>query len=103
MTDFIRVGKKTDFPLNMATGIEINGRYLCIANDNGRLYALEDQCSHAQSLISGGEVEGGEIACPLHGARFEVASGAAKTLPAVKPVQTFDVKVEGDDVFVKVE
>jgi 3-phenylpropionate/trans-cinnamate dioxygenase ferredoxin subunit len=50
-----------------------------------------------------GYLLGDEIECPRHGARFDVRTGEVKVLPAIVPVPTFDVKVEGDDVYVDVD
>ena len=101
MSGFVRVGKKTDFPEDTGTGVQVNGRGVCVARQGEKFFAFDDKCTHAESLLSGGEVEEGEIACPLHGARFAIATGEAMTLPAVKPVRTHEVKVEGNDVLVK--
>lgn len=101
MSDFIRIGKTKDFSETVGTGVQVNGRRVCIVRQGDKCFAFDDRCTHAESLLSGGDVEDGEISCPLHGARFAVASGEAMTLPAVKPVQTHEVKVQGDEVFVK--
>jgi nitrite reductase/ring-hydroxylating ferredoxin subunit len=103
MSEFIKVGKKKDFSDKTGTGIEINGRRLCISRLGNDFYAMDDRCSHAESLLSGGDIEEGEISCPLHGARFSVKTGEAMSLPAVKPVQTHEVKIQGEDVFVKLK
>src|SRR4051812_36344526 len=101
MTDFVKVGPAKAFPENKPVGIEVQGHPICVVNVGGRFYAVTDRCTHAESLLSPGDVEDSEIVCPLHGARFSLATGEALTLPAVKPVSTHQVKVEGEDVFVK--
>jgi nitrite reductase/ring-hydroxylating ferredoxin subunit len=72
-----------------------------VANVDGQFYALRDQCSHEDLPLSDGEIEGSLVVCMYHGARFDLASGAARGLPAVKPVKCFDVEVRGEEVFVR--
>jgi 3-phenylpropionate/trans-cinnamate dioxygenase ferredoxin subunit len=72
-----------------------------VANNNGTLTAFDNSCTHAHAMLSGCDVEDGEVACPLHGARFSVSTGQALTLPAVRPVRMHEVKIEGEDVFIK--
>src|SRR4051794_350006 len=100
-TDFVKVGPKKNFPEGSAHGVQVNGQDVCIVNLNGQFHAFHDRCTHAESLLSPGELEGEELMCPLHGARFSVKTGEPLTLPAVKPVKIYEVKTEGDDVLVK--
>ena len=67
---------------------------------DGEVYALGDRCSHAEASLSEGEVFGIEVECPLHGAVFDLASGEALTLPAVRPVPSYPTRVEGEKVWV---
>ena len=71
-----------------------------VCNVRGTLYAIEDMCSHDGEPLDGGALDGERIMCPRHGALFDVTTGKALTLPAVAPVETFDVRVDGDDVFI---
>jgi 3-phenylpropionate/trans-cinnamate dioxygenase ferredoxin subunit len=68
----------------------------------GKIHALEDMCPHAFAQLSQGFVEGGEIECPLHGARFELATGRCVGPPADEDVRVYKVKVEGNDVYVAI-
>ena len=79
---------------------EVEGRWVALCNVEGELYAFEDVCTHAFAHLSEGGLEGGQIKCPLHGAKFDVKTGAAKGLPAVKPVPIHTVKVEDGNVYV---
>ena len=74
-----------------------------VYNVDGELYALEDRCSHDDGPLVEGEweVETAQVICPRHGARFDIRSGRALTLPAYEPVETFVVRVE--DGIVKLE
>ncbi len=73
-----------------------------VYNIEGELYALEDRCSHDDGPLAEGdwEPDEGVVICPRHGARFDIRSGRALTLPAFQPVDTFPVRIE--DGLVKV-
>jgi 3-phenylpropionate/trans-cinnamate dioxygenase ferredoxin component len=74
---------------------------ILLCNVDGKIYAIEDICTHDGGPLDQGELEGEHIVCPRHGATFDVRTGDALTLPAVVPLMTFDVTVEADDVFVE--
>ena len=78
--------------------------YLGVYNVDGELYAIEDRCSHDDGpLVEGDwEPEDAVVICPRHGARFDIRTGRALTLPAYLPVETFPVRVEGGIVKVDV-
>ena len=78
----------------------VEDRPVALCNVEGEFHAFEDICTHQFTHLSEGEFVGSEIKCPLHGAKFDVKTGAAKTLPAVKPVPTHEIKVEGGNVYV---
>jgi 3-phenylpropionate/trans-cinnamate dioxygenase ferredoxin subunit len=104
MSEFVKVGTKADFKEGALSGIQVNGLPVCIARAaSDTFYAFEDKCTHGQAMLSRGDLEEGEeVVCPLHGARFSIKTGEALTPPAVKPVKTFAMKLEGEDVFVEV-
>ena len=83
--------------------VEAKGQDIVLARWGGELFALEDCCSHEDYPLSEGEVEDGEIECIFHGARFDLRSGRAVQLPAVRPVRTFPVEVRGGEVFLEVD
>lgn len=74
-----------------------------VYNLAGELYALEDRCSHDDGPLCEGDFEPGTgvVTCPRHGARFDIRTGRPLSLPAVLPVDTFPVRIEGDRVFVE--
>ena len=67
-------------------------------NVDGQLYALDDYCSHEEGSLSEGYLEGCEVECPLHGARFNVKTGAVTEEPAVLPVDSFPVRIVDDNI-----
>ena len=78
----------------------VEDRFVALCNVEGEFHAFEDVCTHQFTHLSEGEFTDSEVKCPLHGARFDVKSGAAKSLPAVKPVPKHEVKVENGNVYV---
>ena len=100
---FVPVGKVDDLAEGSAKRIEINGIPVCLARSNGKLYAVNDTCSHADVSLSEGEVEDGKVECWLHGSLFDLATGKPLGLPATRPVPVYAVKTEDDTVLVSVD
>jgi 3-phenylpropionate/trans-cinnamate dioxygenase ferredoxin subunit len=98
----VRVCSVSDLPDDTPLGVEIDGEPVCVVRSAGRVFALRDECSHAEVMLSQGDVEDGQIECWLHGSAFDLETGEPTNLPATEPVPTFAVTVEGDDVFVDV-
>ena len=67
---------------------------------DGTLFAVEDTCTHEDASLAEGFVAGGVIECPRHGARFELATGVALSLPAVEAVRTYEVKIANGEILV---
>lgn len=80
--------------------VEVAGEAILLCNVDGRIYAVEDRCSHDGGELDQGELDGCRIECPRHGAYFDVTDGNALTLPAVIPLRTFEVRVESNDIYV---
>ncbi|TVR66588.1 MAG: non-heme iron oxygenase ferredoxin subunit [Gemmatimonadales bacterium] len=79
----------------VADGLEV----VLVRLDDG-IYAMEDRCSHQDFPLSEGAVENGQLECVFHGAKFDVRTGKAKQLPAIKSVRTFPVEVRDGEIFV---
>lgn len=99
---FVKVAKTGEVPLGGLKKIEVAGREIVLANVGGTIFAIGDVCTHAQCSLSEGRLEGFEVECPCHGARFDVRTGEVKALPATEPERSYEVKVEGDDIFVQI-
>jgi nitrite reductase/ring-hydroxylating ferredoxin subunit len=78
----------------------VEDRFVALCNVEGEFHAFEDVCTHQFTHLSEGAFAGAEVKCPLHGAKFDVKTGAAKSLPAVKPVPKHEVRVENGSVYV---
>jgi 3-phenylpropionate/trans-cinnamate dioxygenase ferredoxin subunit len=99
----VKVATLSELPEEGAIRVVLDGVPICLARSQGEIYAVGDVCSHADVSLSEGEVEDGTVECWLHGSRFDLRSGKPTGLPATKPVPTYPVTVEGDDVLVKLE
>jgi 3-phenylpropionate/trans-cinnamate dioxygenase ferredoxin subunit len=87
--------------LTVASGEEIP--VAVVRTDDGEVFAIGDICTHGEVSLSEGEVEGCEIECWAHGARFDVRTGAATELPAMSPVKAYPTRVDGERVLVDVD
>ncbi len=76
-----------------ATAVEAAGRRIAVCNTGDGYYAIDDLCTHDGGPLDQGQLQGHEIECPRHGARFDVTTGRALCLPAVRPVRTYPVRV----------
>ena len=91
--DWQELGRIEDFPSGAARVFEVAGREIAIVNAGGRIYAIDNVCTHDGEELAGGPVEGDEIICPRHGARFCLKTGAALTPPAYEAVHVHEVRV----------
>ncbi|MFK7601379.1 non-heme iron oxygenase ferredoxin subunit [Deinococcus sp. SM5_A1] len=96
----VRVGPESAMPEGHQTSVEMDGISVLVVNYEGQFYALRNNCTHQDYPLLGGEVQMGRITCQKHGAKFELATGKAKSLPAVKPVRLFKTEVEDGVVYV---
>ena len=103
MDDFVAVKKVDDLSPGQMTWVAIDGERILLANVDGTFYALEDACGHQHIALSKGCLDGYEVECPLHFARFDLRTGALITGPMSDDVPTYDVQVKGDTVYVKRE
>jgi 3-phenylpropionate/trans-cinnamate dioxygenase ferredoxin subunit len=80
--------------------VQVDGRKIGVFNCGGDLLAIEDRCSHDDGPLAEGEFDAASctVECPRHGSLFDLRTGRPKTLPAYQPVETFEVRVEGDEV-----
>ncbi len=101
MSDWQRLCAAVDLPAGAAFGGEVAGIPVAAFNVNGRFYALEDRCSHERVRLSAGPVAGDVVFCPRHGSRFCLATGLALSPPASEAVNTWEVRVADDWVWVR--
>jgi 3-phenylpropionate/trans-cinnamate dioxygenase ferredoxin component len=100
---FVKVARVDDIPEGQARVYEIEGVRIVVCHVEADFYTIEDVCTHDESPFGNEELVGPMIECPRHGARFDVRTGQVLRMPAVAPVRTFETRVEGNDVLVKIE
>jgi len=105
MAEFQKVIAVTDLAEGQVKVVGVEGKRIAVARADGQFYAFDDRCTHAEASLAKGEFDPGslEIECPLHGARFDIATGKARCLPAVKMLQTYPVRVKDGQVEINVE
>lgn len=97
---FVKVGRVSEIPDGRPEIFEVDDRKIAVYRLAGGYYAIDDICTHDGGPLAEGEVEGDVVICPRHGARFSITTGAALTFPAISPVDTYPVRVEGEDLLV---
>jgi 3-phenylpropionate/trans-cinnamate dioxygenase ferredoxin subunit len=97
------IAKLEDFPPNSRRLVMIDGQAIVVFNLAGEFYALEDRCSHDDSPLHEGEIEGDEIICPWHGARFCLKTGAVTEPPAYEDIATYPVRIYQDRVQLQID
>src|SRR5271165_506563 len=100
MADFVKVTDRDEIPPGGKKLAEVDGRPIAVFNVGGEFYAIDDVCTHDGGPLAEGELEGCEIRCPRHGARFDVRTGKALCFPAFEPVTKHRVESRGDGVYV---
>jgi len=102
MAEFVKAATLEDVPPGTLLGVEVGGHRICLANVDGEIYAVRDNCTHRDYPLSAGVLEGRTVECSWHGARFDLESGRAVRLPAIRPVRTYAVKVEDGQILVDI-
>ena len=104
MAEWVRVASTSECEGHACVrAVTANGEEVVLVRLEDEIFALEDRCSHKDFPLSEGEVDhGGRLECVFHGAKFDVRSGKAVQLPAIRPVRTFPVEVRDDEIYVDV-
>jgi len=101
--NWLEVAAAQDIPPGAHEILETDDEIIAVFNIDGEYFAIEDVCTHDGEELTGGPVEGDQIICPRHGARFCIRTGQALTPPAYEDVRTYAVRVREGRVEVKVE
>ncbi len=102
MEDFVRVAATGDIPPGDRILVELDGIRIAVFNLDGEYFAIEDVCTHdGGPLVEGEILEGGQVQCPRHGARFDIRTGEALSMPAFEPTPSYQVQVDGEDIYVE--
>lgn len=90
-----------DLKPNVPSTFEVDDRFVLVTLIDGEVYCIDDVCTHDGGTLGEGEVDGNCISCPRHGAKFDLRSGDALTMPATEPTCSHDVKVEEGKIMVQ--
>jgi 3-phenylpropionate/trans-cinnamate dioxygenase ferredoxin subunit len=102
LSRFVSVARTFEIGPGERDVFDVEGYYIAVFNVGGTYYAIEDVCTHDDGPLADGELDGFEIECPRHGARFDIRTGQVLSMPAVTSVKWFPVRVEGDEIQVDV-
>jgi 3-phenylpropionate/trans-cinnamate dioxygenase ferredoxin subunit len=101
MSDYEKVATLDEVPAGGRKSVVFDDRAVLVLRIGSEVYAVEDVCSHDGQPLTEGPVQGTTIECPRHGARFDVRSGRPLCMPAVEPIATYEVKVQGNDILLR--
>jgi 3-phenylpropionate/trans-cinnamate dioxygenase ferredoxin subunit len=98
--EFVRACALSEVPAEGVVGVEVGTVPVAIVRAEGEIFAIRDVCSHEEVPLSEGEVYDHTVECWLHGSCFDLRTGKPTGPPATQAVPTYQVKIDGDDVFV---
>ena len=98
--DFAPVCRQDEVPDGGMKLCELGDRLVIVFRRGDNFYCLDDVCTHDGGTLSDGTIVGCQIACPRHGARFDIETGQAMTMPATQPTRAYPVRLEGAQVLV---
>ena len=102
MADFVTVAKVNDLKPGEGKIVEANGKTIALFNVDGKFHAIDNTCKHQGGPLGEGTCDKNIVTCPWHGWKYDVTTGINSANPQIK-VDTFEVKVEGDEIKVKTE
>ena len=102
MAGFVKVAKSGDISPGQSKLVEVSGKKIALFNVEGSFYAIDDTCTHRGGPLSEGVLEGKQVTCPWHGARYDVTTGAVLSPPAPQGVARYNIRVEGSDIEVEI-
>ncbi len=98
MPEYITVARTDEFQSGDRVVVEVKDHYVAVFKVGDNFYAIEDVCTHDDGPLAEGTLDGTEIECPRHGARFDITTGAVKSFPAITPVPRYEVRVQGSEI-----
>jgi 3-phenylpropionate/trans-cinnamate dioxygenase ferredoxin subunit len=101
MTDWIEVVAENALANGEHITVDVDGTQVAIFKLDNQFYAIEDICTHDGTEIASGELQGDEIICPRHGARFCIKTGAVKAAPAYEAISCFPIRIAEGKVQVR--
>ena len=101
MANFVQVAKVSEIADPGKLTVECDDQIVVVFKIDGQYYCIDDVCTHDGGPLGDGDLMGFDIACPRHGAKFDIRTGEALTMPATQDTRRHDVRIEGDDILVK--
>ncbi len=101
--DFVKVADTKDIQPSQMKEVEVNGENICVANVEGKYYAIGSICTHEGGPLADGTLEGYEVECPWHNSKFDVRTGEVTSPPASEPEPAYEVKVDGNSILIKIQ
>jgi nitrite reductase/ring-hydroxylating ferredoxin subunit len=99
--DFVKVAETKDIQPSKMKAAEVDGEKVCVANVEGKYYAIGNVCTHLGGPLAEGKLEGYEVQCPWHGSKFDIRSGKVTRPPAMRSEPTYEIKVEDNSILAK--
>jgi len=99
--DFVKAAEIKDIPASKMKEVQVDGENICVANVEGKYYAIGSICTHEGGPLADGTLEGYEVECPWHQSKFDVRTGEVTSPPASEPEPAYEVKVDGNNILIK--
>lgn len=98
MAEPVTVARTDELGPGEGLAVSVDGEGIAVFNVDGEYVAIANRCTHAGGSLGNGRLDGGTVTCPLHGAQFDVRTGAVVRPPAAEPVDRYPVRVVGDEI-----
>src|ERR687886_1328253 len=99
--DFVKVAETKDIHTSQMKEVQIDGEDVCIANVDGKYYAIGNVCTHEGGPLADGILEGYDVECPWHQSKFDVRTGEVTSPPASESELTYEIKIDGNSILIK--
>jgi glycine betaine catabolism B len=99
--EFVKVASTNDVQPSQMKAFQVNGAEVCIANVDGKYYAINNICTHEGGPLADGKLDGFEVECPWHQSRFDIRTGEVIEPPASEPEPAYEVKVDGNSILIR--
>ena len=99
--EFVKVAETKDIQPSRMKEVQLDGKSICVANIEGKYYAIDNICTHQGGPLSHGTLEEFEVECPWHGSKFNIRTGEVTNPPANEPEPTYQVREDGSSILIK--
>lgn len=99
--EFVKIAEVGEVEPGTMTMVRLDRDQILLANVGGTFYAISNMCTHMKGRLANGYLDDTEVICPFHSARFSVITGEALTSPATESIQTYEVRVSGEEILIR--